>query len=209
MCDFDGKIVAWLDQELPPDGAAAVEKHLEVCAECRERAAAYAAASAGFIAYRDAFSETQLRRGPNRWPRVVLAVGSVAAILALTIATHHSHTAAQLPKLTSPYQSASAVPGIIRVPGARGASRTKEVPHIIHVAGIRHASRAGSAITENNPQLPPSPELPVQITIPAEAVLPPGAEPAGTSFVVDFSIGPDGSTQIVRLRPQLAEFQRR
>ena len=37
MCDFSGKLVAWLDRELPAEEAADVERHLEACTECRSR----------------------------------------------------------------------------------------------------------------------------------------------------------------------------
>jgi hypothetical protein len=41
----------------------------------------------------------------------------------------------------------------------------------------------------------------IEITIPAEAVLPPGAAPAGATFVADVTIASDGSAQQFRLRP--------
>lgn len=47
----------------------------------------------------------------------------------------------------------------------------------------------------------PSPEPAIQITIPADAVLPPGAAPEGASFIAEVSIAPDGSAQEVFLRP--------
>ena len=47
----------------------------------------------------------------------------------------------------------------------------------------------------------PSPEPAIQITIPADAVLPPGAAPEGASFIAEVSIAPDGSAQEVSLRP--------
>ena len=37
MCDFSGNLVAWMDGELAGDEAAEVERHVEACAECRER----------------------------------------------------------------------------------------------------------------------------------------------------------------------------
>ncbi len=35
MCDFQPKLVAWLDHELPEDQAAEVERHVQACEECR------------------------------------------------------------------------------------------------------------------------------------------------------------------------------
>jgi hypothetical protein len=40
----------------------------------------------------------------------------------------------------------------------------------------------------------------IQIAIPAEAMFPPGAMPAGINFVADMRIALDGSVQQIRLR---------
>ena len=47
------KLVAWMDGELAEREAAEVATHVERCAECRERLAAYKQASAGFEMYCD------------------------------------------------------------------------------------------------------------------------------------------------------------
>lgn len=54
MCEHTKKLVAWMDGELPEREAAAIEKHVAQCAECRECLAAYKQASAGFDMYCDA-----------------------------------------------------------------------------------------------------------------------------------------------------------
>ena len=43
-------------------------------------------------------------------------------------------------------------------------------------------------------------ETAVEIAIPAEAVLPPGAMPEGMNFIAELSIAPDGSVKQIRLR---------
>ncbi len=45
MCDYSGKLsgklIAWLDNELPAEEAAEVERHVAVCSECRSDAGTY------------------------------------------------------------------------------------------------------------------------------------------------------------------------
>jgi hypothetical protein len=52
--NLSGKLIAWLDGELPTDEAARVERHVRACAECRSRVAAYDQVSSAFTAYCDA-----------------------------------------------------------------------------------------------------------------------------------------------------------
>ena len=37
MCDFPGRLVAWLDDEMPEGEAAEVQRHVQSCVECRSR----------------------------------------------------------------------------------------------------------------------------------------------------------------------------
>ena len=76
MCDFSeecsgnysdtnsgkvsGKLMAWLDRELPDAEAAAVERHVRACTECASRAEAYRQTSLAFAAYCDACCEATL-----------------------------------------------------------------------------------------------------------------------------------------------------
>ena len=48
MCDFEKRLVAYLDKELPDNEAAEIGRHLEDCAECRALAAQFARTSAQF-----------------------------------------------------------------------------------------------------------------------------------------------------------------
>jgi len=75
--------------------------------------------------------------------------------------------------------------------------------HIHH----RHAVAPGvspARVARN--WLPPEPS--VQIAIPAEALLPPGAAPDGIGFIADMRILTDGSMQQVGWQPQLVGFER-
>src|SRR4029077_13695063 len=83
MCDFSGKLIAWLDHELPSDEAADVERHLEACSECRGNVDAYKRVSSEFDGYCDKTITSNVRRGAPRWVPVVSAAGAVAALVAL------------------------------------------------------------------------------------------------------------------------------
>jgi anti-sigma factor RsiW len=86
MCDFSGKLIAWLDQELPSDEAAEVDQHLKTCSECRINVDAYKRVSGEFDAYCDEAIASNVPRGVPRWAPVVAAAGSVAAVVALFLA---------------------------------------------------------------------------------------------------------------------------
>ena len=85
MCDFSGKLIAWLDRELPAEEAAEVERHVEACSECRSDVDAYKRVSSEFDAYCDEAIASSARRGMPRWVPVVSAAGAVAALVAAVL----------------------------------------------------------------------------------------------------------------------------
>ena len=66
MCDFSGRLVAWMDGELAENEAAEIERHVAACAECRARVEAYKEEVSGFAAYCDATTQTTLAAKPHR-----------------------------------------------------------------------------------------------------------------------------------------------
>ncbi len=54
MCDFSGKLIAWLDRELPAEEAAEVERHLQGCSGCRSDVDAFKRVSIEFDASAEA-----------------------------------------------------------------------------------------------------------------------------------------------------------
>ena len=54
MCDLQMKLAAWVDRELPTEDASEVERHIQVCEECRRRVATYGAIGETLKAYCDA-----------------------------------------------------------------------------------------------------------------------------------------------------------
>ena len=71
MCDFSGRLIAWMDCELEANEAAVLGRHVRGCAECRERVAAYEDVSRGFAAYCNVMLETamvtKIHRKLPRW----------------------------------------------------------------------------------------------------------------------------------------------
>jgi hypothetical protein len=224
MCDYSGKLVAWMDGEVPKGEAADVESHLGACGECRVRLAAYEQASGTFEAYCQATLGAEARRSSApHW--ATAACGAAAIVVAAAIAA----------LLMLPSQRVS------RTPAAAGAVHAEDTSHVVapkqDIGDVKAAQRAASAAkrvrhryvapgarTENSgnetamtplPALPtqntgefPS-EPPIQIDIPAEAMFPPGAVPPGMSFTADLTIASDGSPERLGLRPRLAAFERR
>ena len=51
MCDYSGKLVAWLDREMQADEASEMERHVAACAECRNCAEELDGVSGAFEDY--------------------------------------------------------------------------------------------------------------------------------------------------------------
>ena len=207
MCDFSGKLIAWLDHELPADEGAEVARHLEACSECRGHLDAYKRVSSEFDAYCDETIASDVRRGVPRWVPVVSAAGAVAALVALFLAwwprTHVEPPAfhpAQVTVAASPAVVAKVLPAPV--------SPVRKVHRRQVVAPVQiQKAIAAPAQSENAYFLPDEPVI--QIAIPADEMFPPGAVPEGIHFTADLTIAADGSAERLRLRPRLAGFERR
>lgn len=183
MCDYSGKLVAWVDHELPDSEAADVERHIVDCAECRERIGAYEQVSASFVAYCDAVVEQKtpapfIRR---HWIPVLSGVAA-AAVLALVFMRA---SVKQIP--IQPRAAAAAAPDIVR----EAAPRSVRTVH--QRRPVARTKMASASWTPAGPA--------IQIVIPAEAMFPPGAVPEGISFIAELDIAADGSAQGLRLQP--------
>ena len=146
MCDFSGKLIAWLDRELPAEEAAEVERHLAGCSECRSGVDAYKRVSGEFDAYCDAAMASNARRGTPRWVPVASAAGAVAALVALflAIATNTRRTA-RVPCSTS---SGSGFSGHCCCSGSR--FREADDPESSSAAG--HRARPNSECKRRRPR---------------------------------------------------------
>jgi len=193
MCDVQAKLVAWLDRELPAEEASEVEHHIERCEECRHWAAKYRHLSETFDAYCDALMAP---KAPGRVPRwvPVLASSVVAASLMLLVLLW---TRVEPPPVLEPTVATATGPITGPSPAVELAPAAARAPHKAAVRR-RHTSQA-QRVQERATQGQPM-DTAIQIAIPAEAMFPPGAMPAGINFVADLRIAPDGSVQQVRLR---------
>jgi Putative zinc-finger len=206
MCDFLGKLIAWLDHELPPEEAAEVERHLTSCCECRSGVDAYKRVSGEFDAYCDAAIASRVRREVPRWAPVVLGAGAAAALVALFLAI--PRTRVDSPAFHRPQTVVAASPVLVRnvLPASVSPAQRVHRRRAVTPASIRNAN-AASVPNQDANVLPDEPMI--QIAIPADEMFPPGAVPEGMHFVADLSIAADGSAERLRLRPRLAGFERR
>jgi anti-sigma factor RsiW len=214
MCDFTEKLMAWVDKELSDNDAAAVERHLQGCPECRDRVEAYRQASGAFDRYCDAYCDAVIASKPGRklTRRVLTISGGVAAAAAVSMfffvaarwrAQPAAPGAAPTPTVIEVAKTLSPTPPAQPAPAA-----TKPASRIQHRKG---AEQIKQAVTQRQSEETSwlASEPAVEIAIPADAIFPPGAVPEGVGFTADVTIAPDGSAQQVRLRPQLTEFERR
>ena len=206
MCDFSGKLIAWLDHELPAEETAVVERHLEACSECRCQVDAYKRVSSEFEAYCDDTIACNMRRKAPRWVPVVSAAGTVAAVVVLFLAFPRSRV--QRHAFDPPRVAVAASPTVV----AKGLPAPVRSVHRVHrqhaVAPVQNQNE-NSALAQNQNAYSLPDEPVIQIAIPAEEMFPPGAVPEGMHFVADVTIAADGSAERLRLRPRLAGFERR
>ena len=206
MCDFSGKLIAWLDRELPAEEAAEVERHLECCSECRSDVGAYKRVGSEFDAYCDEAIASSMCRGVRPWVPMVAAAGAVAALVALFLAW--PRTPVERPALHPPQVVVATSPAVVVKALPASVSPIRK-GHRQRVITPLHSQNANSAFaqSQNAYTLPDEPVI--QIAIPADEMFPPGAVPEGIHFAADLTIAADGSAERLRLRPRLAGFERR
>ena len=186
MCEFAGKLTAWLDGELAGTEAALVESHLRLCGECHERLEAYRRAVSAFDQYCAAYSDAVLAARPNRKPlrRVLLvsAAGAVAATVAVLL-------------LVAPGPQIKISP-VRQTPAADSAPIAYQPDSAAQVPQAQDTNWTPGGLA-------------LEIAIPGDDMAPPGALPEGVGFTADVMLAPDGSAQRIQVRPQLTEFERR
>jgi hypothetical protein len=199
MCEFSTSLMAWHDGELPDDEAAAIEQHVRVCSECRQRLDACKKVSAMVNAYCDAALASQTRAMLPPWAPVLAAAASVALLLVIFVHTRPQRAKPAAPALAMASARTAATAAPPAVPQA--ASAIQRVRNHSAAARAQHAQDAQASAN-----WPPS-EPAIQIAIPGEAIFPPGALPEGIDFVADVNIAADGSAQRLRLQPRLTGFE--
>ncbi len=202
MCDFPGKLIAWLDRELPEREAAEVQQHVQGCMECQNRVKVYEQVGKAVNSYCDEALASKVSGGRTSWQLALsaAAVVGIALLLVFPRARVEQTIARQPAAATSALHDATTIasPAI-----AFETSPVREKPQ-------RNIHQHPATPAAQNPARNwVSAEPAIQIAIPAEAMFPPGAVPEGINFVADLSIGPDGSAQGLRLQPRLVGLERR
>ncbi len=187
MCDFSGKLIAWLDHELTEDEAYEVDRHVKSCAECRSQVQAYQNATNTFDAYCEALFQPKAHHEFPRWLPLVVGAATAAA-LGLLLA----FLPGPVEKLPLKPPALMASPPIVSraaiAPNKRNQRRRGVTPMLKTVRG-----REGD---ENWMAAEPA----IQIAIPGDAMFPPGALPEGVSFVAELSVAADGSPERIHLQ---------
>jgi anti-sigma factor RsiW len=185
MCDVQGKLIGWIDQELQADQAGEVERHVERCEDCRSWIVTYGQVGEAFDAYCDAVMAAKAPRRVPSWVPVLAGAVIAASVMLLAFL----RTRVEAPPIVAPTAASASVPGPVTPLAAEPAPRK--------TAMRRHptAPRAQECSTEMHPM-----DTAIEIAIPAEAMFPPGAVPNGINFIAELSIAPDGSVKQVRLR---------
>jgi hypothetical protein len=183
MCEFSGKLIAWLDGELAADDAAEVGRHMRLCADCRDELGVYERLSGALDAYCDAAMTASAPRREHYGKSVALGVGvaAVVAMAALLLAWPRAHNT-QPSARPAP---AAAVPTVEVAQDAPARTVPARTLHKVHAAPPAPSQEARWTMAE------PA----IQITIPADAVFPPGAVPEGVSFVAEVNIAANGAPQ--------------
>ena len=185
MCDYSGRLIAWMDGELAENEAPVVEQHVQSCEPCREQVAAYEEVSRDFAAYCDAALEaataTKVSRKLPSWVPVAVGAAAAAGLLLLALLPPTVKQVEPVP------QAGIATPPAVEVPMARP----------LKPAARRHVAAQRKAPDENWAMAGPA----IQIAIPADAMFPPGAVPEGVTYIANLSLKSDGSVQGLRLQP--------
>jgi anti-sigma factor RsiW len=187
MCDFQPKLVAWLDNELPENQAAEVERHVQACQQCRTERDRYELVSKTFDAYCDAVMAAKTRPNVLRW--VPAVSGALLAIAATVLLFTFQRPRIEPRPVITPAATSAPVQILASEPVAN-----KKIHRRRPVLPVQEPSQEPAAKWQ-------PPDTAVQITIPAETMFAPGAIPEGMNFVAELSIGPDGSVERLRLRP--------
>jgi hypothetical protein len=200
MCEYSGRLVAWLDGELAVEEAVAVEWHVGVCAVCRAQASVYRRVSADVKAYCEARAGAEASRSLPQW---LFAASGVAAVAALVLVLSGVVPGPRTGAPPGPAHSVAPVAAIERTETA------------VAVHELRRQARAGRAVPEPTSDSRPrrvalsrredsnwsAADAALDIVVPADALFPPGAAPEGISFQVSVGIGADGSAERLWWQP--------
>jgi hypothetical protein len=163
MCEYSGRLIAWMDGELPGEEAAEVELHVRQCDKCGRNVNAYAEISQSFLACYETAMTAQPRRTTSRW--ALGALVAAAAILAVILLVQPR--VEQLSVFVPP------------PPHAPAMAFEKPLGPMVRVRPRPRATHAPVV----QPWIAVEPS--VEVAFPADALFPPGAVPEGFSLIAD------------------------
>src|ERR1700722_13265821 len=90
MCEYSGRLIAWLDRELRDDEATNLEWHVGQCAECRKAVSEYREVSDAFLAcYEGQMEQPASKPHSWRWVAAFAGIAAAAAIAAIIVLAQH------------------------------------------------------------------------------------------------------------------------
>ena len=184
MCDGSDRLIAWMDGELAPTEAAVIERHVRACKECGERLSTYEQVSREFAGYYAAMQSAEASKRARPLARLLPVPAAAAALAVIVLALMPHPGRKQVP----------AVPQVEVAPPPPVVQQTS-------VLQFKPAAKPRVATRRKPPDANWTMAEPaIQIAIPAEAIFPPGAMPAGATYIASLSLAPDGWVQEVRLQ---------
>lgn len=183
MCEFESRLVAWIDGELDADVALEMERHVRICDLCSAKASEYREVSKAFAALCAAMP-VQRNSSRLRWAAMSAAALAAAAAVVLWM----------LPKPVE--QLPTVTPKVAPAPAIAFETQPQTLPAQAKTVA-RHRVHPPAEI----PQARWASEPSIEIAIPGDAMFAPGAIPTGITFAADLSIGADGSPRALRVRP--------
>lgn len=175
MCEFSKKLVAFLDGELAAGEAIELERHLDTCADCRNSLRRYERLSHNIDAYCDTKVVGSTPGTLVARRSVLFAVGAAAvvAIVAMLVFLPRSAPLARIEKPVAIVSHSAPVPVVAEGhrPAAASVRKIRRHP-VAPVAPIQQASWTSA-------------EPAIEIAIPANDLLPPGAVPEGVTFIAN------------------------
>jgi hypothetical protein len=184
MCEFEKRLIAWMDCELEAGEALEIERHLRVCAACSARAGEYRDVSRSFADYCGAIAT---RKDSRRFRWAAWGATAAAAIAAGMVMLMLHPRVEPLP-----FQS----PAVAQAPAMAFRTTPVNLAAPVRLIHRRPTAKRGE-IPQRTWRMGPS----IEIAIPVEAVFAPGAMPRGFSFAAELSIANDGSPGALLLRP--------
>ena len=190
MCEYESKLVAWIDGELEAADSLQVELHLRDCEMCRDRVRDYREVSRAFAAFHAA-PPIGRKRVRSAWAAAgALAIAATAAAILWMVQTPVQQLPFPAPKIALPPAVAfETKPAGSAIPAKAAPYKTVQKQAVAR----RNAIRQQPVWSNMEPF--------VEIAIPADAIFAPGAMPAGFTFAADLGIDGDGSPGVLRVQP--------